>query len=219
LNLSEQKFLRDIQVENFINNNNYVAAAEHLFNSQLNSWEFLRKNYEALRTVQTKSFWFDGFKIKVQFNKERLISTSAEVDEKSVSNRKCFLCVENLPEEQKGILLRKNFLLLSNPYPIFPQHFTISTLKHEPQRISEGFEELFELTRLLGANYTMVYNGPGCGASAPDHLHFQAGTKLFIPIENDIQQLKTDYGKIVEDNENNTVNLNTEGINRYKPNE
>jgi hypothetical protein len=214
LNLSEQKFLRDIQVENFISNNNYVGAAEHLFNFQLNSWELLKKNYEALKTVQTKSFWFNGFKIKVQFNKERIISTSAVVDEESINNRKCFLCVNNLPEEQKGILLGNNFLLLCNPYPIFPQHFTISSLKHEPQRISECFEELLELSKLLAPNYMLVYNGPGCGASAPDHLHFQAGTKLFLPIENDIQQLKNDYGKIVEENEKINVSFINDGLRR-----
>ena len=197
MNLAGQKLLSDSEIKKLISHNNYSAAATHLFNSQLNNWELLRKNYQASQSIQTKSFWFDGYKIKVQFNPDRMKSTSAEVDDKSVASRKCFLCLNNLPEEQKAILLRDKFLLLSNPYPIFPQHFTISLLKHEPQRIINNFKELLELTRLLNPGFSLVYNGPKCGASAPDHLHFQAGTKLFMPIENDIQQMKNDYGNVV----------------------
>ena len=212
MKLSAQKFLNDAQIESFFSSNNYVSAADYLFNSQLNSWELLNKNYTALKNVQTKSFWFDGFKLKVQFNPERIKSTSAEVDENSVKNRECFLCVKNLPEEQKGIKIRDNFVLLCNPYPIFPRHFTISTFNHNPQRIIESFGELLELTRLLSTDYTVVYNGPACGASAPDHLHFQAGTKNFMPIENDIQQLKNDFGKIVQEDEFITTTFIDDGL-------
>lgn len=201
MKLPENKTLNDPEVGSLISNNDYASAADYLFNSQLNSWELMKKNYEALKNVQTKSFWFDGFKLKVQFNPERMKSTSADVDEKSVKNRECFLCIKNLPEEQKGIILDNNFLMLCNPYPIFPQHFTIASLNHIPQEISESFSEFLEITRLLSPRYTLVYNGPACGASAPDHLHFQAGTKNFIPIENDIQQLKNDFGELVQEDE------------------
>jgi len=201
LKLPEQIALKDFQIENLISNNSYADAADYLFNSQLNSWELMKKNYNALKNIQTKSFWFDGFKLKVQFNPERIKSTAAEVDENSIANRKCFLCVENLPEEQRGILLLDNYFLLCNPYPIFPQHFTINAIKHKPQQISDSFREFLELAKLLAPRYTLVYNGPACGASAPNHLHFQAGTKNFIPIENDIQQLKNDFGKIIRDDE------------------
>jgi hypothetical protein len=212
LKLPEQIVLRDFQIENLISNNSYSDAADCLFNSQLNSWELIKKNYEALKNVQTKSFWFEGFKLKVQFNPERMKSTSAEVDENAVKNRKCFLCIKNLPDEQKGILLGDNFLLLCNPYPIFLQHFTITSLSHEPQRISESFSEFLEMSRILSPRYTLVYNGPACGASAPDHLHFQAGTKNFIPIENDIQQLKNDFGKIVQEDEFITTAFIDDGL-------
>lgn len=202
-----QKILSASAVELFLEQNNYAAAAEYLFNSQMNSWELMRRNYETLKNVQTKSFWFDGFKINVQFNPERIKSTSANVDEESVENRKCFLCASNLPEDQKGILILDKYFLLCNPYPVFPQHFTISFLEHEPQSISVKFSDLLEITKLLSPSYTLVYNGPECGASAPDHLHFQAGIKLFMPIENDIQQLKNDYGKIVLEDETISVSF------------
>jgi Domain of unknown function (DUF4922) len=208
----EQIILKDSQIENFINNYDYFSVADYLFNSQLNSWEYMKKNYETLKNVQTKSFWFDGFKLKVQFNPVRIKSTSADVDEKSVKNRECFLCIENLPVEQKGIKIREDFILLCNPFPIFSQHFTISLFNHKPQRISESFGELLELTKLLSPGYTLVYNGPACGASAPDHLHFQAGTKNFMPIENDIQQLKNDFGRIVQEEELITTSFIEDGL-------
>lgn len=210
----EQIILRDSQVEYFINSNDYSSAADYLFNSQLNSWESMKKNYNALKNILTKSFWFEGFKLKVQFNPERIKSTSAEVDENSIKNRKCFLCVDNLPEEQKGILLPGDFILLCNPYPIFPQHFTISLLNHQPQMILESFSEFLEVSKLLSPRYTLVYNGPTCGASAPDHLHFQAGTKSYIPIENDIQQMKNDFGRIVQEEESITTSFINDGLRR-----
>jgi ATP adenylyltransferase/5',5'''-P-1,P-4-tetraphosphate phosphorylase II len=202
-----QKILSASAVDLFVEQNNYTAAADYLFNSQMNSWQLMRKNYDALIEVQKKDFWFEGFKIKVQFNPERIKSTAAKVDAKSVADRKCFLCIDNLPEEQKGIPIFDSYFLLCNPYPVFPQHFTISSLEQEPQRISSNFSDLLEITKLLSPSYTLVYNGPECGASAPDHLHFQSGTKLFVPIENDIHQLKNDYGKIVLENETISVSF------------
>ena len=209
-----QKILRGSEVESFINQNNFAEAAKYLFHSQLNSWDLLRKNYDAMKFIQVKSFWYDGFKINVQFNTERITSTAAKVDDESVSKRKCFLCSENLPEDQKGILPREKFILLCNPYPIFPQHFTVSSLKHEPQRIDYSFKEFLELTKLLSPDFSLVYNGPACGASAPDHLHFQAGTKLFIPIENDIQQLKNDYGIVIKEDDKINISAINDGLRR-----
>ncbi|OGU66481.1 MAG: hypothetical protein A2W30_02935, partial [Ignavibacteria bacterium RBG_16_36_9] len=212
MNLPEKKILNDVEVRSFISNDNYASAADYLFSSQLNSWTLLKKNYYALRSVQTKSFWSDGFKLKVQFNPERIKSTSAEVDENSVKNRECFLCIENFPDEQKGIKIRDDFIMLCNPYPIFPQHFTISSLNHKPQSISESFSEFLVMSRQLSPQYTLVYNGPTCGASAPDHLHFQAGTKNFMPIENDIQQLKNDFGKIIQEDAFITTSFIDDGL-------
>ena len=210
--MQEKKILNDVEVRSLISNNDYTSVADYLFNSQINSWELMKKNYDSLKNIQTKSFWFEGFKLKVQFNPERIKSTSAAVDEDSVKSRECFLCIENLPEEQKGIKLINDFITLCNPYPIFPQHFTISSLKHQPQMILEAFSEFLEVSKLLSPRYTLVYNGPACGASAPDHLHFQAGTKNFIPIEDDIQQLKNDFGKIVQEDEFITTSFIDDGL-------
>jgi ATP adenylyltransferase/5',5'''-P-1,P-4-tetraphosphate phosphorylase II len=210
----EQIVLKDSQIEFLIGNNSYAEVADFLFNSQINRWELMKKNYDALNNIQTKSFWFEGFKLKVQFNPERIKSTSAKVDEDSVKNRKCFLCIENLPSEQKGIILFDKYILLCNPYPIFPQHFTVSSLRHKSQRISDSLGEFLEVTKALSPKYVLVYNGPACGASAPDHLHFQAGKKDFIPIENDIQQLKNDFGSIVNDDENYTLSFIDDGLRR-----
>lgn len=207
MKLTEHLLLKDFEIENLISKNSYAEAAGYLFNSQLNSWLFLKNNYEAIRNVQTKSFWFEGFKIKAQFNPQRIKSTSAEVDETSILKRKCFLCAENLPVEQKGILIDEKFLLLCNPFPVFPQHFTIASINHQPQRIAESFSKFLDITRLLSKKYTLVYNGPACGASAPDHLHFQAGTRNILPIENDIQQLKNDFGKTVLEGESISVSF------------
>ena len=212
MKLSKEIFFSDSQIQNLISQKDYSSAADYLFNSQLKSWSLMNKNYDALKYIQTKSFWFEGMKSKVQFNPERIISTSAKVDESSISKRNCFLCTENLPEEQKGILLRDDFILLCNPYPIFPQHFTIAALDHKPQKISEYYGEFLEISKLLSPNHTLIYNGPACGASAPDHLHFQAGTKLLIPIENDIQQMKNDYGQIVFENEFITTTFINDGL-------
>jgi hypothetical protein len=212
MNIAGQKILKDREVEKFLTRDDYSSATEILFKSQLNSWEAMKSNYEALKSIQTKSYLFNGFKIKVQFNPGRIKSTSADVEESSIKNRKCFLCLENLPEEQKGILFPGDFILLSNPFPIFNQHFTISSLNHQRQKIFENFESFLEISKLLSTKLTLIYNGPECGASAPDHLHFQAGTKLAMPIENDIQQLKNDFGKVIKKDKVISVSLIDDGL-------
>ena len=110
----------------------------------------LRNGYDTLRTVRTRVFDFGGFHIKVQFNPGRLISTVAKVDAASIKERKCFLCTENLPPAQRGIPYDGGFLVLCNPFPIFPEHFTISSVRHTPQLIHDSFASLLNLTRDLG---------------------------------------------------------------------
>ena len=210
----EEKILSDLQIIEFINQSDFSSAADWLFRSQLKNWQLMKANYVALKNIKTKSYWFDGFKFNLQYNPERIKSTSALVDKKSISNRPCFLCTTNLPEKQKGIVLEEDFVLLCNPYPIFPQHFTIAASEHKPQRISDYFSDFLELSKLLSPRYTVIYNGPACGASAPDHLHFQAGTKNFMPIENDIQQMKNDFGVVVQENENISITFINGGLRR-----
>ena len=126
----------------------------------------------------------NGIPYKVQFNPARIVSSGAKVDAKSIQERKCFLCPANLPPVQKGIPFGGHYHILVNPFPIFPRHLTIPELAHTPQRIASRFTDMLELAEAL-TDYTIFYNGPKCGASAPDHAHFQAGNKGFMPIEKD----------------------------------
>jgi hypothetical protein len=174
----------------FFSGNDPASKAHGLLQQQKGAWEMLRTGYDTLQSVRTKVHDFDGFQIKVQFNAGRLISTSAKVDAASIKERKCFLCTDNLPLAQRGIPCDGDYLVLCNPFPIFPEHFTISSLHHTPQVIRDSFCSLVQLARELGARYTVLYNGPRCGASAPDHLHFQAGNRSFVPIDGEYEALK-----------------------------
>lgn len=156
----------------------------HLLTGQLASWETARNNYAALSGVRVKELNVNGIPYKVQFNPARIVSSGAKVDAKSILERKCFLCPANLPPVQKGIPFGGHYNILVNPFPIFPRHLTVPELAHTPQRIATRFTDMLELAEAL-TDYTIFYNGPKCGASAPDHAHFQAGNKGFMPIEKD----------------------------------
>lgn len=191
----------DPEIVFYTSQKDYAEAAKILLKQQKKIWLQLSDGYKSLETVKTKAFQFEGFKIKVQFNPGRIISSSAKVDSKSIKERKCFLCSENLPAEQKGILYKNDYLILCNPFPIFPEHFTLSNVKHIPQQIADSFESLLSFSKDLSKYYVVFYNGPKCGASAPDHLHFQAGNKFFMPLDNEFHLIKNEYGKILIDND------------------
>jgi len=165
----------------------YVVKA--LLLQQKSTWHTLKVNYDELKETQIKIFEFNGFIIKAQFNKKRIASASAKVDRASISKRACFLCKNNLPSLQKGINFDDKYLILANPFPIFDEHFTIASVTHQPQRIFKRFTDLLLLTKELGESYTLFYNGPASGASAPDHLHFQAGNLGFLPLDSEKDNL------------------------------
>jgi len=167
---------------------NLNTQIKNLLKSQIGDWELASTNFTGLQTVQTKSFSFGDFEVKVQFNPARIVSSGAKVDAKTIAERKCFLCAENRPAEQKGIDYG-DYEILVNPFPIFPEHFTIPRKAHVPQQISAFFPDMLDLAKALD-DYLVFYNGPYCGASAPDHMHFQAGTKDFLPLVNDYKRLK-----------------------------
>jgi len=112
--------------------------------------------------------------VLAQFNPRRIVSTTAGVDSATIGQRPCFLCSENLPPEEKGIEFGEDFIVLCNPFPVLRDHLVITARRHIPQAIEGSFGALLDLSRELGAEWFTVYNGPKCGASAPDHLHFQA---------------------------------------------
>ena len=170
----------------------------NLLTEQLASWETARNNYAALSEVQVKELNVNGTLYKVQFNPARIVSSGAKVDAKSIKERKCFLCPANLPAVQKGIPFEGHYNILVNPFPIFPRHLTVPETAHVAQRIAPRFGDMLDLARQL-TDYTIFYNGPKCGASAPDHAHFQAGNKGFMPIEQDwrrqVAGKVADYGQ------------------------
>jgi hypothetical protein len=190
----DQIAISETELAPFLSGNTQAGKAHALLEQQKGVWELLRNGYDTLRTVRRRAFEFDGFQIKVQFNPGRLTSTVAKVDAASIKERKCFLCTENLPPAQRCIPCDGEYLVLCNPFPIFPEHFTISSVRHTPQLIRDSFAAMLQLTRDLGSRYTVFYNGPRCGASAPDHLHFQAGNRSHLPIDAEYDIVKEKLG-------------------------
>lgn len=166
-----------------------------LLDEQLSTWELAGKNYAALNRVRVKEVCINGYSYKVQFNPARIVSSAAKVDTQSIQERKCFLCPANLPAAQKGLPFGSHYQILVNPFPIFPKHLTIPELEHTDQRIRNRFGDMLDLAAVVN-NYVIFYNGPKCGASAPDHAHFQAGSKGFLPIEQQWEKQKAD--KVVD---------------------
>ncbi len=149
--------------------------------SQIAEWPQAAGNFEALKTVKVKEINLPGWTVKVQFNPARIVSSAAKVDAKSLKERKCFLCGENRPAVQRGIEWGGRYTILINPFPIFPRHLTIPDNSHTDQLISGRIADMMRLAAEL-EDYTVFYNGPRCGASAPDHMHFQAGNSDFLTL-------------------------------------
>lgn len=170
-------------------NINLSKQVGKLLEQQTQDWELAAKNYAGLKKALKRSLDLgNGEIVDVQFNPERIYSSSARVDAKSVRERKCFLCPENLPQQQEKIEFGNGYSVLVNPFPIFRQHLTIPVSDHVPQSILGRMNDMLELAKAL-PGYVVFYNGPRCGASAPDHFHFQAGNKGFMRIENDMKRL------------------------------
>lgn len=164
-----------------------TAQADKLIAEQLTEWPTAADNYNALAGVKVKDVDVDGMHIKVQFNPARIVSSSAKIDAKSLKARKCFLCGANRPEVQRGIEWGPDgkYIVLINPFPIFPRHLTIPDQSHVDQLIADRVEDMMDLASDLDG-YTVFYNGPKCGASAPDHMHFQAGNSEFLTIDENL---------------------------------
>jgi hypothetical protein len=154
---------------------------------QQETWPTLKSGYDAVAQALVRTIDCDDFSVKLQFNPRRIVSSSAKVDSAAIAARPCFLCPANLPEAQLGILYRRQFLILCNPFPIFSNHFTISSLEHRPQAIEDNLDVFLHLARDLAPSFAVFYNGPQCGASAPDHLHFQACPVGSLPIETELE--------------------------------
>ena len=161
-----------------------------LLAEQKRSWLDLRKGCESFKGVRERDVTCRGFSVRLQYNPERIKSSLTDVDEKKANQRRCFLCLDHLPEGQKGLLYRSEYLILCNPMPILSSHFTVSHAEHRPQAITEHTGILLQLLADFGSGWIVLYNGPKCGASAPDHLHFQAGPSGQMPVEKEIREEK-----------------------------
>jgi hypothetical protein len=167
-----------------------VQQCHTLVKRQMQNWPQLEEGYEALKSIRVRDVACDGFNVKVQWNPNRITSTAANTELEALRKRKCFLCLKNLPESQKGILYQDEYLILCNPAPIFPSHFTISCVSHLPQEYEAALDVMLNIAKDLNPEFTVFYNGPVCGASAPDHLHFQMSPRRSIPVEVDAVEVR-----------------------------
>ncbi|MBR1410507.1 MAG: DUF4922 domain-containing protein [Prevotella sp.] len=176
------------------------------FNRQLEKWDDARQRYQDLRNVKTRELQLGASTMKVQWNPARIVSTGAKIDKQTLAQRPCFLCEQNRPKEQVKKPIDGQFDLLVNPFPILPIHFTIPSVKHEPQLIRQSYSEIH---RLLSEYPSMMvfYNGPKCGASAPDHAHFQGGTSGVLPLQMAWQRLSRNLKPIVQLNDEESISL------------
>lgn len=161
-----------------------------LLSEQKKAWPDLTRGYESFNSRRERELSCRGFSVRVQHNPGRIKSSTADVSQKNANKQGCFLCLDRLPEAQKGMLYRDEFLILCNPAPILTTHLTISHLDHCRQAITGQIETFLRLMADFGPGWVVLYNGPRCGASAPDHLHFQAAPSGQMPVEQDILEKK-----------------------------
>ncbi len=180
------------------------------FNRQLALWEDAHQHYRELKQVETRELQVGDVVMSVQYNPARMVSTGAKIDAQTLAKRPCFLCEANRPEQQLTKELDKNFQLLVNPFPILPVHFTIPMKKHVPQTIRENYGEMHRILAKY-PNLMVFYNGPRCGASAPDHAHFQAGTSGVLPLQKQWQRLSRNLSSVITLNDDEGLFL----INEY----
>jgi ribosomal protein S18 acetylase RimI-like enzyme/diadenosine tetraphosphate (Ap4A) HIT family hydrolase len=159
-----------------------------LLSEQKKTWQDLREGYESLRNVRERDLSCGGFSVRLQYNPGRIKSSLAGVMEKRAPERRCFLCMDHLAESQKGIFYRREYLILCNPMPVFPSHLIVSHLDHRFQAIAEAIDLFLRLMGDFGSDWTILYNGPRCGASAPDHLHFHVCPSGQMPIEKEMRR-------------------------------
>jgi hypothetical protein len=164
-----------------------AVRARALIEQQRETWPLLAEGYDALSQAETRRVEVESSEVIIQHNPRRIRSTAAAVDKASISERRCFLCAENLPTEEKGIEYGADLMILCNPFPVLNCHLSIVHRQHVEQKIAGHFEAMLSLASDLGPDYFVLYNGPESGASAPDHFHLQACSREVLPIEIDIR--------------------------------
>ena len=194
--LSQEKINRNNQYKDHLRTQEILARqqchvvtdveSQRFFESELKTWPDAAARYQALaEQVQMRDLPLGGdIRLRVQFNPSRIVSTGASIDAATLERRPCFLCSENRPAQQHALRAVRGMSLLVNPFPILPRHFTLPSLRHEPQRLGEHFLTMQRLAWNM-PSLMVFYNGPLCGASCPDHLHLQAGSRGVAPLEAD----------------------------------
>ena len=177
------------------------SSISRFFNRQLEKWDDARHRFRDLKHVETKKL---SEEVRLQFNPARIVSTGAKIDKKTLGERPCFLCDKNRPKEQMSQQIDERFHLLVNPFPILPVHFTIPARKHQPQAIYKNYGEMHRFLS-LHSELMVFYNGPKCGASAPDHLHFQAGTSGILPLQTNWQRLSRNLTDVISLNDEEKI--------------
>ena len=167
------------------------------FHRQLQTWDDVRQRYRDLAHVESRELVADSFTMQVQWNPARIGSTGAKIDARSIAERPCFLCAKNRPQEQMHRVVGGKYELLVNPFPIMPVHFTLPTLKHQPQAILPMYQDMLRLAQ-RNSDLTLLYNGPRCGASAPDHAHLQAVNSGALPLQRAWQRLSRNLVEVVK---------------------
>ena len=162
-----------------------APAAAALLAQQRAEWPLLAAGYEALGEAEVRPLRIREAQVLVQHNPGRRVSTTADVAAAAAGERPCFLCPEALPPEEKGVAFGRDYVVLCNPFPILDRHLSVVHREHVPQRLSGRVGAFLDLAAGLGPEYFVLYNGPRCGASAPDHLHFQACARRQLPVEAD----------------------------------
>jgi hypothetical protein len=162
-----------------------IESVDLLFHDQVTSWPRLARGVEGLANAQTRPVHIEWFDVFVRHIPHRVGSTTAAVDRESIAKRPCFLCTGNLDPEERGIEFNENYTIYCNPFPIVNRHLTIVHRDHGIQHIAGEAGVMFDLAAAL-PGYFVIYNGPECGASAPDHMHFQAGSTELFPIAKDL---------------------------------
>ena len=177
------------------------SAALHKFiGDQLSRWPLACENFRALKNVKVRDMEIGGLDVMLQHNPARMVSSAAKLTKEDIAKRKCFLCRENRPPEQ--IMLKfegrkgKKYHILTNPYPIFPDHLVIAADRHVDQSILNRYVDMLDLARKY-PDFTFFYNGPRSGASAPDHHHFQAAPAGLMPLECDVDRSLDDSKEVL----------------------
>ena len=184
----------------------HFSPLDRFFDRQLTLWPETRERYRELSHVETRELNVGTSTFEVQFNPARIRSTGATITKEAVAARPCFLCRKNRPEEQLMKIQDVDYELLVNPYPILPMHFTIPARRHHPQQIRGMYGEMIQL--LVHYPELMVfYNGPLCGASAPDHAHLQAGTSGILPLQKEWQRLSRNLTEVARRGDDATLSV------------